>query len=484
MIKKVSIKNFRGFKEINFEASNFTIFIGDNQTGKTSILEAINFGLSPYFLSGRIKHTDFNDGTDEPIDILLETEQFFNVNLPDGYTKQTVECKGVKVEIKKRERAAPGKAFNELAVIDHYYLPMENKDQDGWVIKRKSGSEFRFDERLLSLGIAEADFLRAFYFSKDRDRQITKGFNSSFSTIIDDFNWRFLKEIQKQESGKKAFHNKKNELETEILNKLPSDKDVIKILNGKLNQIGLSDIKISFIDPQAPFDNTYLARQISSLDLPVKYLGSGIEMIISLLFLETLASFSRERLVILIDEPELHLHPVLQLKLADYLLKLSQSHQIFVSTHSPFFYKECLNKQNVKTLITKKVDDQITCNDFTYEKLFPWSPSWGEITFFAYDLPTIEFHDELYGYLQEMTGKFNQDEFDDYLNIPKEKDWTPERDGSPCKSKKVTLQTFIRNKIHHPENSTMKSINFTAEELKESIKQMIELIKQKNIKSS
>lgn len=35
-------------------------------------------------------------------------------------------------------------------------------------------------------------------------------------------------------------------------------------------------------------------------------------MIVALVFLETLASLSKENIVILIDEPELHLHPILQ----------------------------------------------------------------------------------------------------------------------------------------------------------------------------
>ncbi len=477
MIKKVTIKNFRGLQEINFEPMHFNLLVGDNQTGKTSIMEAINFAFSPYFLSGRIKHTDFYNGLNESIGIILETEEFEAI-LPDGYTKQKIKCKGVNLEIKKRERSAPNKAFNELAVITHYYLPIFEKVDGGWKIKRQSGKDFSFDERLLSLNVAEAEFLRSFYFSKERDRQIVKGFNSSFSTIIEEFNWRFLKNLKDNDT---IFNNKLT-IENEILNKvdLTTGKNVIQLLNERLRNLGLEEITLSFIDSQAPFDSSFLCRKIFNLDLPVKYLGSGVEMIISLLFLETLASYSKEKLVILIDEPELHLHPNLQIKLAQYLLEISKNHQIFVSTHSPIFFKEIINKENVKAIITKKSEDNtVKINDLTEMGLFPWSPSWGEVNYFAYDLPTVEFHDELYGYLQEKTENYNQEDFDNFLNnkgISKNKKWIIEKSGITSKELDVTLPTFIRNKIHHPENRTMQNENFTLNELNGSIRGMIEIL--------
>lgn len=46
-------------------------------------------------------------------------------------------------------------------------------------------------------------------------------------------------------------------------------------------------------------------------------------MIVSLLFLETMAEISKENILILIDEPELHLHPNLQEKLIKHLINAS-----------------------------------------------------------------------------------------------------------------------------------------------------------------
>ena len=95
---------------------------------------------------------------------------------------------------------------------------------------------------------------------------------------------------------------------------------------------------MSFIDSGAPFNSAFLAQDSEELDLSITSLGSGIEMIISLLFLETLASLSKGRIVVLMDEPELHLHPSLQEKFAEYIKSFSQEKQVFVSTHSPYLF--------------------------------------------------------------------------------------------------------------------------------------------------
>ena len=59
MIKELNIKNFRGLEALEkIECDAFNIFIGDNGTSKTTILEAINHAFSPNFLAGRIKHLD------------------------------------------------------------------------------------------------------------------------------------------------------------------------------------------------------------------------------------------------------------------------------------------------------------------------------------------------------------------------------------------------------------------------------------------
>lgn len=468
-------------KEQSFEAKDLSIFIGDNATGKTSILEAVNFALSPHFLSGRIKHSDFRDGGDDSITIDLEFDSEFTAGIPDGYARQEVSCRGIHLEVKRRERAGPGKAFSDIAALAHHVVPNRPKDnENGWEQKRKGGSLFRFDERRLSVSQVELEGLpRSFYFQKSRGRQLQRGFNSSISSVLEDFNWRFSKSVREDEEGK--FFSEKDEFEKKILSRVEgTEGKSLGTLNGKLRSFGIPEVDLSFIDRGAPFDGAFLSKKLKRLDLPVTSLGSGIEMIVSLLFLETLASLSKERITVLIDEPELHLHPSLQEKLSGYLIEFSKENQVFVSTHSPYFFKNCLNDDRTEPMVTRKSgsDGTIVENTGLRSKLFPWSPSWGEINYSAYGLATEEFHNELYGYLQQRQKKYSVQEIEDFFcgkGILKSKTWIRKKNGQKQNPQNVTLMTFIRHSIHHPENPC--NGEYTPEELKSSIDEMIRLIK-------
>ena len=486
IIKSITIKNFRGIKNKKIDFENLTMFIGDNGTNKTSILEAVNFAFSPAFLSGRIKSTDFYDSTTEPIEIEVEFENPFIVKLPDGYTTQDVECNKINLIIKKRERKTPGKILSDLVTIEHYVVPSDSttKTGDTWIKKRKNDTKFKFDKRLLYFNVFETEQLpRTFYFNKERDKQIYRGFNTSFSAIIDDLNWRFLREMPN--ANNKELYEKIDEIENKIaeLSKVENH-DVIKNFNDRITRLGLDPIDFSFIDRSAPFEQAFLSKKLDIFNIPLKNLGSGIEMIYAVLFLDTLASLSKENLIILMDEPELHLHPKLQEKFADYIYELSKDdkYQIIITSHSPIFFKNLCKKENVTSIITRYSNNEFELKNYEPKSsIFPWGPTWGEINYFAFEYPTVEFHNELYGYLQEITEKTKCCELDNYLeskhNIPKDKEWTPERNGQAQSPEKVTLMTFIRHKIHHPENKTMQSVNYTDDELKYSISKMIELIK-------
>lgn len=179
-----------------------------------------------------------------------------------------------------------------------------------------------------------------------------------------------------------------------------------------------------------------------------------------------------------IDEPEICLHPSGQKKLLDALMLISRTKQVFVTTHSPFILSSPLLK-NTGLFIFKKINNRNSISTATTSPMFPWSPSWGEISYRAYDLPTVDLHNELYGYLQEKNGLANIGSVDQWLlskGLAYSKQWIQEKNGIPQQPRSTTLQSFIRNHIHHPENVTMQSNRYTLAELKQSIDEMVNFI--------
>lgn len=74
---------------------------------------------------------------------------------------------------------------------------------------------------------------------------------------------------------------------------------------------------------------------------------------------------SSENNVILIDEPEISLHPDLQRKLFSLLVEYSKDKQIIVSTHSPYFVDWNLFSRKSKILRLKKVNNDIKIFELT-----------------------------------------------------------------------------------------------------------------------
>jgi hypothetical protein len=241
------------------------------------------------------------------------------------------------------------------------------------------------------------------------------------------------------------------------------------------------DLKIEFLELLHPYSKSFFAvrkenelKQISTKDL-----GSGIEIILTLILLKSIAGESKGSIIYLIDEPELHLHPKAQEKLIELLIKESKDKQIVLSTHSPYIFKGALNKK-IGIIIPKRDNDgilKITDLNSSDWGIFPWSPSWGEVNYFAYNLASIEFHNELYGFLQELTDNYTIESFDKYLvskGLNQDRKWTKMIGGIPQEPINITLPSYIRNCIHHPENT--QNIKFTQTDLEESINHLVVFI--------
>lgn len=131
-IKSLTIKNFRCFGKgtdekgttVNFN-NRLTAFIGRNGSGKTSILEALNFLIGSDYLPTRISEKDFHSEAKEIKDEIViegETEKPFFATLDVRSSTNQLEsiiipCNKIKLTIKRREKA---KVLDDPFVINKY----------------------------------------------------------------------------------------------------------------------------------------------------------------------------------------------------------------------------------------------------------------------------------------------------------------------------------------------------------------------------
>lgn len=74
-LKKLIIKNFRNFKNIEIELSNKNVIFGMNDTGKTNLLYALRFLLDRDIRKNGFLNTDFyKNDTSKKIEIILEID--------------------------------------------------------------------------------------------------------------------------------------------------------------------------------------------------------------------------------------------------------------------------------------------------------------------------------------------------------------------------------------------------------------------------
>jgi AAA15 family ATPase/GTPase len=188
-------------------------------------------------------------------------------------------------------------------------------------------------------------------------------------------------------------------------------------------------------------------------------------MIFSLIYSYYISKRGNKKLIVLIDEPELHLHPKLQSDFVELLLEFSKDSQIILTTHSPLFIKQSMNNSNVQVRILTKTESSVSVANPDLA-LLPYVSA-NEVNFIAFKLATEEYHNELYERLMQLKAinnkikDFDISFFQTEKGEPKNSPWMGHQN-------EVSIHTFIRNQIHHRAENGKAEYN----NLKASIEKM------------
>lgn len=480
-IKELKVTNFKRFSgelaPLVFNMPNgepgsgLNIFVGENNTGKSTIFEAVDF-----LRNGTKKSVDAIKNKNNPMDSLVEVLFEGDINaVIDGFSQPN------KVAVFKRYVFGDesGKIRISRDTVDTKAIKLWSEQDVEY--KNESGIDAPAKK------LFETNFVWA---DTNPNEEVSFGASTICGNLLKEIAKSFTETPGYRDFADK-FHETFNSDQSGLRQALKEIEE--KTQNIFREQFGVAGISFRFdeLKTDAFFKNAVIDID-DGIKTPMGEKGSGMQRAVALAMLQVYA----EELIkhpengdiskpffLFVDEPEVCLHPKAQEKLLNALLEISRTKQVFLTTHSPYFIAT-KDLHKIGLFIFKKVGDDTTIEAVSGgDKLLPWSPTWGEINFKAYQLATIEFHNELYGRLQEISNQWKVADFDAWLEgegLNKSKQWTKENNGTAGQAQDVTLQTFIRNKVHHPENTTMQAVAYSADELRESILQMADVITSKN----
>ncbi|HHQ4308779.1 TPA: AAA family ATPase, partial [Serratia fonticola] len=182
---------------------------------------------------------------------------------------------------------------------------------------------------------------------------------------------------------------------------------------------------------------------------------------------------------IMIDEPELSMHPKWERKILSYYKSLfsmggQQRAQIIFATHSDHVLKDALiDKSDSIVVILEDNNGVISCRNIDAPSVLP-SITTAETTYLAFDVVSNDYHIELYGWLQDKENVGAVKACDNFIKTHSSYDPLIHARSSHFGATTYdTLSTYIRNSIHHPDSGN----TFTESELRASIQLLIDICK-------
>ena len=305
-LKKLEIENYKLFEE-KFRIDNFnipdnsnigsglTLIVGENGCGKTTILDSIALSMLDY-KGESFNISDFND-LNKNVNIEFYSDKDFDVKgtMPNS----NFDSIGFQFTAKLRNKSQKSYLVTPFVYDQLYISKSESKPKKGSPDLRISVNNPFSGKRF-----TETDIL---YLDKNRLYQTKSGtFNSTrFDRLMNDFNFQYIKKSDIID-----------DLNIDLNNKIKKDKIENTFLEEAINsfeKISGHRVWLDFIDNYKPFSNSsFVLKEKNNMQIPLSSIGSGFEMIFSLIYTYYLAKQNGKNMIILIDEPELHLHPDIQ----------------------------------------------------------------------------------------------------------------------------------------------------------------------------
>ena len=355
-IQTLSLKNYRLFKDVELQFtkegstdSNVIVFIGNNGSGKTTILESLSLSLS--WLVARIKRerasgTQIKDLaiTNGETHSTITPRALYNDNLYEWTLAKTLKGRKKVVESRLANVSTLAEIFREdlttnidasLPLLAYYPVERTILDIPLKIRTRHSFGQLDGLDGSLQQGV---DFRRFFEWFREREDSESE---IRSRKIADTLHARF----------------------EEFLAKNVTKQDIIDFLATSMRDVQLNAVRDAIRIFMPGFENLRVERRPrlrmmvdkEGVPLNVEQLSQGEKSLMALVggIASRLAMLNPVHLnpltgrgIVMIDEVDLHLHPKWQRGIIDRLRMAFPNCQFILTTHSPLVIS---NSQNILT---------------------------------------------------------------------------------------------------------------------------------------
>jgi len=364
-IRRVIIHNFRSIKYLDFKPEKISLLIGGNNSGKTNVLQALDFVLNPYknWYEGIVTEYDFyNRNTEEK-----------------GILSDGAECTGINIEIWFSDFTNGEEHQNDW---DFCMEHINNKDE---IISYDEESNEEAEKILRITAECHADLKPLFHFTKPdvENRSFTRSdkekigfhFVPAYRNPLYELSFyhnSFLSKLLEREelkekigniieeigqSQKELFEDEKFKENFESLQK--SIQDLKLISSKKEGAMGLEPLGIS---ARRTLQNFGLVFQPINTEKPIPLKNQGVgaqNAMLILAILQTIKEAEHENLILSFEEPEQNLEPYYQRLLVKKMLKPGKKNfQLFITSYSPEIIRS-FNFNSVYLVQNQKINHEL-----------------------------------------------------------------------------------------------------------------------------
>ncbi len=353
-LKYVSVKNFRSLKDIEVELDENTILIGENNAGKTSFMDAVRIALSR--INGRYSFGDYDYYMDEDVISPKESE-------------------GIEITLVFQERFSEeweGYIMDSLGEAVQY---LGNETELGSIIVRVSSVYNRATNEFEAVG----SFLNNEF--EVISSRIQNKINI-FYNLCPVFYLQALRNVKDIFSSKSPLWGKFLKRANIPKEKLKELQESIEVLNKDIidNDVNLTKLVCALEEVQKVLDfhgedlvsvnalpmkawellskAQLVLRNMNHVSFPLEKHGQGTQSVTTILLFKAYIEILLEELnsdkaeaVLMMEEPEAHLHPQAIRSVEKVISGLNC--QKIITTHSPYFLQD-INLLNLR--LFKKVN--------------------------------------------------------------------------------------------------------------------------------